>query len=152
MIMLILAYEWLSAVWDKFSNGDFMNTITQTLTSFASQNPHGSYANFLTSIAIPNASLFGNLVRFSELLVGLGLLAGAFIALRVGKPTKKAEWAIVILLFLGLVLNVNFYFAAGWTSQSTAELNKIMAALELVLIAYYGIDLQGRRLPFGKKR
>jgi uncharacterized membrane protein YphA (DoxX/SURF4 family) len=152
MIMLILSYEWLAAAWEKFSKPDFMNTIAPTMQMFAMKTPHANYANFLNSIVIPNASLFGNLVRFSEFVVGLGLLAGAFVAMRTGKPTKKAEMAMVVVLVIGLVLNVNFYLAAGWTGVSTAELNKVMAALELVLIAYYGIDLQDKYRLGGKKR
>src|SRR5579864_3541192 len=104
MIMLILTYEWLSAAWEKFSKPDFMNGITQTLQAFASKNPHSTYVNFLNSIAIPNASLFGELTRFGELLVGLGLLVAAFAALRAGKLTKNAALAVVVLLFIGFFM------------------------------------------------
>lgn len=46
----------------------------------AGENPvvQGWYASFLEAVVLPNASIFGHLVAWGELLVGIGLIVGAF--------------------------------------------------------------------------
>lgn len=89
------------------------------------------YADFIKSVALPNAKLLSYLVSWGELAVGVGLIAGCF--------TTAA-------LLAGAFLNFNYLFAG------TVSINPLLVLLEVILLwlgpaAYFlGVDrLIGRR-------
>lgn len=137
LIQWVMAVEWLQSGWGKFTDSKFMDGIEKTLGAFSSpKNPNEWYASFLRDTAVPNADMFGNLVRTSELLGGLVLLIGGFLVLRSG-VTKTVAWVLAVTL-LGLAfMNTNFYFAAGYTSPSTAGVNMVMGLTQLILGVFY---------------
>ncbi len=70
--------------------------IGRQIAAFASGTPlHG----FLTTVALPHAVLFGALVAWGELAIGLGTLAGLLL-----RPAA----------FFGLVINAIFFLSATW--------------------------------------
>lgn len=70
--------------------------IGHQIAAFATGSPlHG----FLIDVAVPHAALFGALVAYGELAIGLGVLVGLFLR--------------VASLF-GLLLNLVFFLSVGW--------------------------------------
>lgn len=142
LIQWVLAIEWLHSGWGKWASPGFMNAIGQTLQSFASKNPYSWYVGFLNTTAIPNSYLFGNLIRSTEMSVGIIFALGG-LALVAGKRLHPgASWVIAIACFAAALMNLNFFFAAGWTSPSTWGVNAVMALIELILGIYYVSNVQ----------
>ncbi len=118
LVRIFLGYVWLSAAIEKIEGGTFVAGMGKTLAAFASKNPYGGEQAFLNNVALPNATLFGTLSMYGELLVGLALLLGIF-----------SEFGALV----GLFMSLNFYFAAGWTSASTETVNLVMAGVQVIL-------------------
>lgn len=128
-VQLILAYEWLNSGIGKFTKPEFMAGIDKTLATFANKTNFSWYGDFLGSA---NAQLFGNITRLSEVLIGLGLLAGIAYLIKRSLP-GWILWASIVAAFGGALLNLNLYLAAGWSSPSTAGINVVMGLTQLVL-------------------
>lgn len=136
-IILTIGGIWLRSSSAKLSGGVFVNTLEQTLIKFASNNPYLWYKQFLQSTAIPNAKLLALLIMWGELLVALSVTCAAILLFF--KPGNKTIEIILLGgLIGGLILNTNFYFAAGWTSPSTESVNLLMAIIEVIAIVAYG--------------
>lgn len=137
LIQWVLALEWLLSGWGKFTKPDFMAGIGKTLSTFAGKTTVGWYGGFLDNVVVPNASLFGNLVRCGEILVSLTLIIGGILAVRSDKLHPLASWALVIALYGAAFMNLNFYLAAGWSSPSTAGVNMVMGLAQLIIGTHY---------------
>ena len=120
-LQIILAYQWLSAGWEKIHGGQFVVNIGKSLSRFENGNPHEWYVGSLLEIAKEYPDTFGMLVQWGELLTGIGLL-GALALYTFSKQQSSKNVARFIgmaALLGGAFMNLNFYFAAGWTSPST---------------------------------
>ena len=135
-VQMILAYEWGSAGWGKISNPKFVESIAGTFGYFASQNPYLWYKNFLLGFATNNATLLAYLVEWSQVIIAVTLIAGGAIYLYSDKVTVKklALKLSVLALVGGMLMNANFYLAAGWTSPSTYNLNLVIFILQAILV------------------
>jgi thiosulfate dehydrogenase [quinone] large subunit len=126
-IRLYLGYEWLTAGWSKvFGEGAAAWTGANAgaaVTGFAQgalaktggDHPDvtGWYGWILENIVIPNAGIFGVLVAYGEVLVGVALILGALTG---------------IAAFFGIVMNAN-YLLAGTVSS-----NPILIILGTLLV------------------
>ncbi len=119
LVRIFFGYIWLQAGIEKMAGGGFVTGMAKTLAAFASKNPYPWEQSFLTQVAIPNATLFGNLAMYGEILVGISLLIGVF-----------SEIGTIG----GLVMSVAYLFAAGWTSASTETVNLAMAGVQVILL------------------
>lgn len=135
-VQSILAYEWLSAGWEKIYGGEFVPAIGKTLLRFENGNPHEWYVGSVLRIAKNYPISFGELVQWGELLVGIGLAASLVLYAFGIWPWSKAVAGLIAMLALlgGVFMNLNFYFAAGWTGVSTGGLNVLMFLVEVVLL------------------
>ena len=147
-----VAWEWLTAGWDKISEGSFGGQFAQalpkTLTAFSQQvgpsgvvkNPNVWYTDLILTPAKSNPTFFGYLVEFSEFGIGLilFLVIGYYL---LGKKSIPAMlfWLVVVALIGGAFMNLNFYFAAGWPASgvSTRSLNIVMMLSQLAFVGYY---------------
>lgn len=83
------------------------------------------YGWFLENAVLPNADIFGHIIAYGEILVGVALIAGLFVG---------------IAAFFGIFMNTNFMLAG------TVSLNPILFILTLgILMAwrvagYIGLD------------
>jgi thiosulfate dehydrogenase (quinone) large subunit len=143
LMQWILAFQWLHSGWGKWSGPGFMNNIGKTLSGFATNNPHGWYSEFLRNTAIPNAELFGNSIRAGEILVGIALVLAGVLLLTKKRLPQTATWVLLVALAGGLLMNINFYFAAGWSSPSTWGINIVMALVHIVLGLFYFTNRKG---------
>ena len=125
VIRLVLGIEWFIAGLEKVleTAPTFPEGMAGTLGFFASANPNGWYVNLINNTFLPNATLFGYLVMWGELIAGITLILGLFVNL-----------TSIVSIFM----NLNFLFAAGWISPSTFSMNWIMPVLGLILILGYG--------------
>ncbi len=127
-VQMVLAYEWLVAGWEKIISPDFAEKLPGTLTFFASKNPLPWVQSFLQEVAVPNAPLLAELVRWGEFAVGAGLLVSMIVFLFVPHQTVKRAAVVGMIAALkgGAFLSAVFYVSAGWTSPSTHGVNMVM--------------------------
>jgi hypothetical protein len=135
-VQVTLAYEWWSAGWGKLSNPDFLTGMGKTLAAFAAKNPYPWYKSFLENVAAKNATAFGIAVEWSQAVIAFVLVAAAVETLwgKEERVRRKAMLAASVALVGGMLMNANFYFAAGWTSASTKGSNMVMFWAQAALL------------------
>ncbi|KZL91460.1 TQO small subunit DoxD [Clostridium magnum] len=113
VLRIWLGYQWLSAGMEKISSpvwvGDKAGVavtgfLKGALAKATGDHPlvQGWYANFVESVALPNATVFSYLVAYGEVLVGISLILGAL---------------TIVGLLGGAFMNLNYMFA-GTTSTN----------------------------------
>lgn len=136
VVRVYIGWLWLSSGWGKVQNPAWTDT-GQALAGFwkgavaipAQGSPRITfdwYRNFLQFLIDTESYVwFGKLVAFGEVLVGIALIAGAFVG---------------VAAFFGAAMNFNFMLAG------TASTNPLMFLLAMFLImawktaGYYGLD------------
>ncbi len=124
VIRFYVGWQWLSSGWGKFNNSAWVGENAGTaITGFLngavakSAGDHPAvlslYADLISNVALPNASLFSYLVTYGEILTGLALILGFL--------TYKAAG-------IGAFMNLNFMFAGS------AGLNPLMFVLQVFLM------------------
>jgi hypothetical protein len=140
-VQAVIGFEWARAGYEKVSDANFVAGMAHTLGVFAGKNPTGWYKDFLTGTAVPNATTLAWLVAYGEFLAGVALLitAGFYLWQLYGyrlrdrfTPVANSVVALVALVG-GALMNINFWFAAGWLSDSTDGVNLVMALIQVVL-------------------
>ncbi|MBP1990782.1 DoxX family protein [Paenibacillus eucommiae] len=104
VVRLYLGWEWMVAGWHKITgdkafdaSGYIKGAIAKPVLDSATQESiYPNFTAFLSHFALPNIKLFNFLVPWGELLVGIGLILGAF--------TTAA-------VFFGVVMNFVYMFA-----------------------------------------
>lgn len=136
VVRIYVGYEWFMAGWAKFGSPAWtgnqagsavMGFLAGALKKTVGAHPDVSnwYSWFIMNIALPNAAAFSYLVTFGEILVGVGLILGAFTG---------------IAAFFGTFMNLNYLFAG------TVSSNPFLLLLQLFLIlawrnaGWYGLD------------
>lgn len=157
LIQLMIAYTWVESGWEKLAKGSFPADISKSLAAFANKNPHSLYANGILMYARQNAEAFGQLVQWGELLTGLGLVASVLVYLFLKNLVWRQIAVVVgVLAFLGgMLMSINFYYAAGWMSVSTSGLNALLFWLQLILMLNWikeGQPLWQKKSPRPAKR
>ncbi len=135
-VQAVLAYEWWSAGWEKASSPDFVAGIGKTLGYFASKNPFSWYKSFLEGFAVKHATLFAYAVEWGQLLIAFSLIIAVGIVLWT-KNEKQRRLALMVsagALLGGMLMNANFYLAAGWTGPGTKGSNVVMFWTQAVLV------------------
>ena len=137
VVRVYVGWLWLTSGWGKVGNPAWTDTGQALLgywkNAVAVPAPPGRpaitfdwYRNFLQTLIDNEAYVwFGKLIAFGELLVGIGLIVGAFVG---------------VAAIFGAVMNFNFLLAG------TASTNPLMFLLAMLLImawktaGYYGLD------------
>lgn len=138
LVVLAVGFIFLRSSYGKFTGGTFVSTLGETLSKMVGKNPYPWYKSFLLSTAIPNATTFGLLTMWGELLSGLAmLLAAVYLLIKGG---NKLAYLLLALGGLGgAFLNGIFWLAAGYTSSSTDGLNLLMFVIG-VLAFWLGLS------------
>lgn len=124
VLRVYVGWQWLIAGWSKIHSpawtGPGAGKAVSGFVFGALEKTQGAhpdvaawYAGFLENMVLPNAELFSYIVSYGELLVGVGLILGAFTG---------------IAAFFGAFMNVNYLFAG------TVSTNPILFLIELFLI------------------
>lgn len=135
-MQMILAYEWWSAGWEKISGPEFVNGINSTLVFFASKNPFPWYKEFLLGFATRNSTIFAYSIEWGQIVIAITLaVTMALFVYTKRSATKKIALKFSVLAFIGgILMNANFYLAAGWTGPGTHGLNIVMFWTQAVLV------------------
>jgi thiosulfate dehydrogenase [quinone] large subunit len=110
LVRLYVGYEWMKAGWHKITgvkafdaSGFLKGAIAKPVLESGTQDSvYPNFVAFLQHFAIPNVKLFNAIVPWGELLVGVGLILGAF--------TTAA-------VFFGMLMNFA-YMLAGTVSSN----------------------------------
>jgi thiosulfate dehydrogenase (quinone) large subunit len=122
-IQAIVGWEWLMSGGNKLLSGTFPQGLADALNNGIKDNPNGWYVSFLQQVVLPHSTLFGYLIEWSEITIGIILLGGALVLL--GQPRKVGEpqyrfyvgysIAVIIAAAVAIFQNVNFhFFMGGW--------------------------------------
>ncbi len=135
----LLAYEWIVGGYTKITGGTFVSGMPDTLTRFATNNPHSWYTSTILAQAQQFPAVFGHLVQWGELLAGVGLLVAAILStMRSTADVQRAASLIAVPALLGgAFMNANFFFAAGWMSPSTSGLNMVLFWAHIFLLTFW---------------
>lgn len=151
LVRCYVGYQWLTAGWGKLTGyslevgsfgaplrgGSWVFTssvgsglrgfIHSTLVGASGPFPtvQGWYAAFLRSVVLPQAGIFCYVITFGELLVGLGLLLGAFTG---------------IAAFFGVFMNMNYLLAGSVSINPILGLLSLLLMLAWRISGYYGVD------------
>jgi len=135
VIRLYVGYAWLMAGWGKVRSdawtGDHAGEAIRGFVGGAlaksadGGDVTGWYASFLETIVLPNAKVFGFLVAYGELLVGLGLIFGLLTG---------------IAAFFGAFMNVSFLFAGTLSTNPILFILATWLVLAWKVAGWYGLD------------
>lgn len=134
-VRLYLGYTWISAGWKKVNSnawvGDNGGAAIKGFVNGAlakaeeGKDVTGWYASFLENLVLPNAKVFGVMVAFGELLVGLGLILGLLTG---------------IAAFFGAIMNVSFLFAGTLSTNPLLFILATWLVLAWKNAGWYGLD------------
>jgi DoxX. len=145
VLRIWLGYQWITAGWEKITGGGWVGSSAGTAISgflngavakATGEHPAVQmwYADFIKSVALPNAKVFSYLIAYGELLAGISLILGAL---------------TIVGLLGGAFMNLN-YMLAGTTST-----NPTMYTVAFLLIlagaGAYSIGLDRFILPYLKR-
>lgn len=151
-IQAIIGWEWLMSGGNKLLSGTFPQDLANTLNNNMMNNPDSWYVTFLQQNVLPHSILYGYLIEWTEVAIGVIFLAGALLLLgqqRVqGEPQHHLAVAysiiVAIAAFAGIVMTVNFHFLmGGWivplfnaaaTKGESIDLDALLPPLSLVII------------------
>ncbi|HVA92973.1 MAG TPA: hypothetical protein VNL71_24400 [Chloroflexota bacterium] len=140
-----IGYEWLLSGLNKVLSANFRSGLGPHLQSSLQGNPNGWYTSLATALVLPHAQLVAPLVAAGELLVGLGLFAGAALWL---SGRMAAGWArllnlgVIAALASGILMSANYAVMAGNTLPGLNPGNAFNEGLSLdSLLTIIGLGL-----------
>ena len=133
LIILAVGLIWARSSYGKLSGGNFVSSLATVLIKNSQSNPYPFYKQFLTTVAIPNSVVFGNLTMWGEFLVAVSLVGGSLYLLLFKDANEKlARICLISGLIGGIFLNINFWFAFSWTSAASDSLNLLMILIQAI--------------------
>lgn len=121
-IQAIVGWEWIVSGSNKVLSGRFPQSLLNTLNTGIQGNPNAWYVSFLQNVIEPHSVFWGYAIEWTEVTIGVVLLASALILL--GQPRKRGEaqhWLAVTFFYVGAVLaavgafmTINFHFWMGY--------------------------------------
>jgi len=136
VVRVYVGWQWLTSGWDKIgevgwtgeSAGSEVTGFVQGALEKAS-GPHPDvqawYAWFLEEVVLPNADVFGYLVAYGEVLVGIALVIGLFVG---------------IAAFFGVFMNMSFLLAGTVSSNPILLILSIGLILAWRVAGWVGLD------------
>ncbi|HEV2659069.1 MAG TPA: TQO small subunit DoxD, partial [Ktedonobacteraceae bacterium] len=141
-LRLFFAVTFLYAGIQKFTDPQFLHPgtigfIGRQMLAYAKGSPIGG---FLTSVVVPHALLFGYLVAFGEIAIGLGVLFGFLL-----RPAAFFGMLLSLIFFLSVTWHVYPYFYGadivfvfGWlTLLLNGPLNTGLPTLDAYLTLHF---------------
>lgn len=122
-LQAILGWEWLMSAGNKVLSGSFPQGLADTLNNGIKNNPNTWYAAFLQQNILPHSIFYGYLIEWTEMVIAIFLLGGAFILVSRSRMPEDVWYAfglttsiaVAIVAAIGAFLTVNFHFwAGGW--------------------------------------
>jgi thiosulfate dehydrogenase [quinone] large subunit len=141
-----IGYEWLLSGLNKVLSPTFVSGLAATLRDSLQGNPNRWYASPADSLIIPHARVFALLAEGGEIVVALGMFAGAI--LWVSGRVRESRWArqlslgVILALLGGIVMSLNYAVMGGDTLPGINAGNPFNEGLSIdSLLAMIGIGL-----------
>jgi thiosulfate dehydrogenase [quinone] large subunit len=120
-IQALIGWEWLMSGSNKILSGVFPQGLANTLQQGIQGNPNGWYVSFLKSVVQSHSVFFGYLIEWTELTIGVVLIACAVLLLGIPRRRGEPQHTLVVGFFvvgaimaeLSAFLCVNFHFWMG---------------------------------------
>lgn len=135
LIRLYVGYVWITSGWKKITSdawtGENAGSAIQGFIKGAlakaadGKDVTSWYAWFLENTVLPNAKMFGFMVAYGELLVGLGLAVGLLTG---------------IAAFFGGLMNVSFLFAGTVSTNPLLFVFATWLVMAWKVAGWYGLD------------
>lgn len=129
IVRLYLGWSWLHAGFEKLMGSHFSAAgfIKGALTKTSGPHPAVQFwwADFLQHVAIPNITVFNDVIPWGEFLVGLSLILGVF--------TKFG-------VLMGIVMNFSYMFSGSVSVNPQMLLLEIIVFIHSAKAAYFGLD------------
>jgi hypothetical protein len=170
-LQAVLGWEWLMSAGNKVLSGSFPQGLSDTLNDGIKNNPNTWYAAFLQQNILPHSIFYGYLIEWTEMVIAIFLLGGAFILVsRSHMPDDvwyafglTTSIAVAIVAAIGAFLTVNFHFwAGGWVfpifrpgmaNGEGIDLDALLPPLSLVVtIANIALFRELQRVAVFKQR
>lgn len=155
-VQAIIGWEWLMSGGNKLLAGTFPQGLADTISSMMKENPDGWYVSFLQHTILPQSVLYGYLIEWTEVAIGVILLGGAVILLSQPRSKGQPQYRLTMVYsiasigaaLVGAFMTVNFHFLAGgwifpWFNSSAAngegiDLDALLPPFELIIILAQG--------------
>jgi uncharacterized membrane protein YphA (DoxX/SURF4 family) len=117
LVEAVIGYEWLVSGLNKVFNATFVSGLAHQLQMNMQGNPNGWYVSLANRLLIPHAQLCAVLAEVGELLVGLGMFAGATLWLSGRFPlarwTRRLNLGVITALVGGVLMSANYAVMTG---------------------------------------
>jgi thiosulfate dehydrogenase [quinone] large subunit len=141
-----IGYEWLLSGVNKVLSPNFVSGLASTLRDSLQGNPNSWYVSLSNSLIIPHARIFALMAEGGEILVALGMFAGA--ALWLSGTIRGNQWAtrlnfgVILALLGGILMSVNYAVMGGDTLPGINAGNPFNEGLSIdSLLVMIGIGL-----------
>ena len=136
ILRLYAGWQWLNAGWGKIGADAWTgDNAGAAITGFvrgaleqtggAHPNVQGWYAWFLENAVLPNAAVWGYLVAWGELLVGIALILGLFVG---------------IAAFFGVFMNMNYLLSGAVSTNPILLVIGVFLILAWKTAGWWGLD------------
>jgi len=127
LVRIVVGAVWLNGGVEKLLNPQFPQQFAQSLEvgAFISQAP-AFFQNFMQSNVVPNAETFAQIIRFSELFLGIALILGLL--------TNLAAIGSVILSLNIMLSQGSPNLGEGLGAPGIFTVNAVLALLSLIIL------------------
>src|SRR5579864_597714 len=141
-----IGFEWLLSGLNKVLSSDFSSGLAKELQASLQGNPNSWYVALANSVMIPNARLCALLAEGGEVLVGLGMFAGAALwvsgRLQAGRWARRLNLGVMLALVGGVMMSANYAAMAGDTLPGINAANPFNEGLSIdSLLTIIGLGL-----------
>jgi thiosulfate dehydrogenase [quinone] large subunit len=141
-----IGFEWLVSGLNKVLSPDFSSGLAHQLQMSLQGNPNGWYVTLANSLMIPHARLCALLAEGGEVLVGLGMFAGAALwisgRLQAGRWARRLSLGVILALVGGILMSANYAVMAGNTLPGLNAANAFNEGVSLdSLLTIIGLGL-----------
>ncbi|MGH2343882.1 MAG: hypothetical protein ACRDG4_01555 [Chloroflexota bacterium] len=141
-----IGYEWLLSGLNKVLSPNFVSGLAGTLRDSLQGNPNHWYASLAESLIIPHAPILALLAEGGEILVALGMFAGAALWLscrvRESRWVKRLNLGVTVALLGGILMSVNYAVMGGDTLPGLNPGNPFNEGLSIdSLLVMIGVGL-----------
>jgi thiosulfate dehydrogenase [quinone] large subunit len=158
VVEAVIGYEWLLSALDKILSPTFRSGLAKQVAMNMQGNPNTWWVALARSFVLPHAQLCALLAEVGELLVALGLFAGALLWASGPFPTRRwgrrLNLGVIGALLGGALMTANYYLMAGNTLPGLnpgapfdegLSLDGVLTLIAVGLLAIHVLPLWSRR-------
>ncbi|NRD79758.1 hypothetical protein HPT25_20690 [Bacillus sp. BRMEA1] len=144
LLLLVIAYQWIIAFFNKVVTKNFFNELHKQMKGSVSDITFHPYATLFKNVGIPHFHLFGTMVMLSELFVGVVFLLYSIQKL-MGKNNHIIAKLGLAATVIGAFMNLNYALLGGDTLfvssdnafQEAISVDWFMFLMQVILIGHF---------------